>query len=129
MRLPQNWSCISSPLNSKVNEKNKGSIALLFVSSCLLSQDQVQLVFSDFHDGAVTGTDISRNNKWILTGGADGRAMSIDIENRIPMRQFRGHTDALTQISFADRDNKYCKQKADPLPPQSIRGMAFAYRL
>jgi len=45
------------------------------------------------------------------------------------MRQFRGHTDALTQISFADRDNKYCKQKADPLPPQSIRGMAFAYRL
>ncbi len=79
----------------------------VFTLVCLIkAQSQPQLVFPDFHNGAVTGIDFSKNNKWILTGGADGRAMLFETENRTLLRQFRGHYDAITGVSFAFMDTR-----------------------
>lgn len=50
----------------------------VFTLVCLIkAQSQPQLVFPDFHNGAVTGIDFSKNNKWILTGGADEGQCSL----------------------------------------------------
>lgn len=74
---------------------------------CLIpAQSQPRLVYPDFHNGAVTGIDFSKNNKWLLTGGTDGRAMLFEAENRTLLRQFRGHYDAITGVSFAHLDTR-----------------------
>jgi WD40 repeat protein len=90
-------------------------ITAVFLSffSFLIAQIQTQLLFPDFHNGAVSAIDISRNNKWILTGGADGRAMLTEAETRVLIRQFRGHFDAITGVAFADLDRKVVSSSFD----------------
>jgi len=83
------------------------------ICSFLAAQSQSQLLFPDFHNGAVTAMDISRNNKWLLTGGADGRAMITEVENRLLIRQFRGHNDAITGVSFAAKDSRVITSSFD----------------
>jgi len=83
------------------------------ICSFLTAQSQSQLLFPDFHNGAVTAMDVSRNNKWLLTGGADGRAMITEVENRLLIRQFRGHYDAITGVSFAAKDSRVITSSFD----------------
>jgi hypothetical protein len=63
-----------------MNKKCSIAAALAFVL-VLSAQGQTQLVYPDFHNGAVTAMDKSRNNKWLLTAAADGRAMLFEAEN------------------------------------------------
>lgn len=87
--------------------KRKSCLLAVFAAlNSLSAQNTAQLGYPDFHNGAVTGMDMSKNNKWLLTGGADGRAMLSEVENRRLIRQFRGHFDAITGVSFALSDTR-----------------------
>ena len=92
----------------------KCSIAAAIAFVLVLSaQGQTQLVYPDFHNGAVTAMDKSRNNKWLLTAAADGRAMLFEAENRTLLRQFKGHFDAITGASFAFMDTRVVTSSFD----------------
>lgn len=90
-----------------------GLIIGLSILQQLLAQDTKQLIFPDFHNGAVTGIDFSKNNRWLLTGGADGRAMLFDLERKTLIRQLKGHYDAITGVSFADKDTRVVTSSFD----------------
>ena len=86
--------------------RNVSLFAVCVLMSSLTAQTQYHWVYPDFHNGAVTAMEVSRNNRWLLTGGADGRAMLFDLEKRMLLRQFNGHFDALTNASFALNDSR-----------------------
>jgi hypothetical protein len=90
-----------------------GLIFSLCILQQLSAQDSKQPVFPDFHNGAVTGIDLSKNNRWLLTGGADGRAMLFDAEKKTLIRQLKGHYDAITGVSFADKDTRVVTSSFD----------------
>ena len=79
---------------------------LLSMAVLRASAQTAELVYPDYHNGAVVGMEYSQNKQWLLTGGADGRAMLWNAKNKTLIKQFRGHYDALTGVSFALSDSK-----------------------
>ena len=55
---------------------------LLSMAVLRASAQTAELVYPDYHHGAVVGMEYSQNKQWLLTGGADGRAMLWNAKNK-----------------------------------------------
>ena len=64
------------------------------------------------HTDQVIGLDVSRDGRWILTGGKDKTAILWDLQAGKSVQQFVGHTDAVNSVALSP-DGKLAASASD----------------